>query len=72
MTLNLPGLTINDPVKEARVLAAFNSSPTEYRTWLVQALTNEVIQREVAAIRAEAAEHANSVADEVRQMMDGT
>jgi hypothetical protein len=54
MTLTLPGPTINDPVKERRLLDAFRPTPsstnaeaaTEYRRWHTAALIGEVRRRE--------------------------
>lgn len=61
MAITLPTFTIDDPAKEARLMAAFKPTPEstnaegaeEYRRWHKAALIGEVLRRErAAAIRA--------------------
>ena len=50
----LPTLTVTDTVVWNRLLAAFNSDPEVYKSWLKQELTDFVIQQEnmkAAAVR---------------------
>lgn len=71
MALTLPTLTINDPAKEARLLAAFDNSPAEYRVWLKRALVREVIKREQEAVSEQAATEMVAIQDSVEHLLDG-
>jgi hypothetical protein len=61
MALTLPNLPpIEDPVKEARIMAAFSNHPTltptqAYRAWLASELTKKVLAFEMDAIKEQAA-----------------
>lgn len=80
MALTLPTVTVNDPNKEARLLAAFKPTPTStnaeaaaaYKQWLVKAITQEVIQREVAALRTQTDADVQQAAQELSTLMDGS
>lgn len=80
MALTLPTITINDPVKEARIIAAFKPTPDSttaeaaaaYREWLVNSLTIEVIQREITAVYQQAGIQIQQKRDEITNMMVGT
>lgn len=60
----LPTLTVNDQTIYDRLVAAFHSDPNEYKTWLKQALANEVQRREASSIISQAnAQVAQNAAD---------
>lgn len=66
----LPTLNISDQTIYNRLVAAFNSSPAEYKSWLKQALRDEVISRETRTILAAAESQANARMDELRNITD--
>lgn len=79
MAITLPSITINDPVKEERVLNAFKPTPTstpaeaatEYRRWLVSKLTQEVIDRERTEVHQQALATIKQKESEIHAMLDG-
>lgn len=64
--LKLPGLEINNPDTEARLIAAFGSM-ANYRAWLIGAIKEEVVRRESADLIKQ--EQAKRVSAET--MLDG-
>lgn len=62
---NLPIMAVNNAPVYARLVAAFNSDPEEYRTWLRRALVLEVLERERAAIKESAREEARTRSEEL-------
>lgn len=51
---NLPGLGIADQAMFERVFSAFNNSPTEFKTWIREALKDEVLRREARLVQQQA------------------
>lgn len=64
-----PGLTIPTGPAWDRVFAAFHGSAEEYKTWLRQALTSEVLRRERQAAEETLAEQQAAAAIAVKQIM---
>lgn len=65
----LPTMTISDQVAWDRVFGVFHGSAAEYRTWLLNALRDEVQSREADAIREQADNQVRVKLDEVNNMM---
>lgn len=66
---NLPTVTVNDPAKWDRLLAAFQGDAAEYKAWLTNAVKDEVLRREAETLRATMDAEIDRRREEVQQLL---
>lgn len=66
----LPTITITDQATFDRLMAAFNSDPAAYKTWLRNAIKAEVARREIEKIRNDADIAATAKSSELTTFLD--